>query len=356
MRLRYRTAIVGLGGIAHGRPSTTVNLPFVGQRPQSHSSAYERHPKTDLVAVCDLLPSALARFKELWDDVWPDLRYYTDYEEMLEKEQPEVVSVATPDHLHADVVVAAACGGARAIWCEKPVATHLAEADRMIAAAEENHVLLSVNHSRRWSSVYHTARNLIRSGELGRLLFIERNSFYPRAMLFRNGTHEIDMICFFAESDPVWVIGELEEGFDHFTEYRGDGGHDPATDPSASAYIKFGNGVTAFYRCAKTEATGSWFELVCEKGRITVTDGDLRLSRNATGYQFATSSIPPCTPLAEYELGALSELIHALENGCELVSSGREARKTLEIMLAILKSHELGNARVALPLGSTEKQ
>ena len=53
-----------------------------------------------------------------------------------------------------------------------------------------------------------------------------------RAMLFRNGTHSIDggsptfsgPICFFAESDPVQVFARLEEGFEDWDEYKGDGG------------------------------------------------------------------------------------------------------------------------------------
>ena len=41
------------------------------------------------------------------------------------------------------------------------------------------------------------------------------------------------MICFFANANPMWVVSDLEPGFEHFTEYQGDGGHDPATDPFA---------------------------------------------------------------------------------------------------------------------------
>ena len=50
--------------------------------------------------------------------------------------------------------------------------------------------------------------------------------------------------------------------------------------------------------------------------------------------------------------GFVPEAIHVLENGGDLVSPGREARKTLELMLGMLKSHECGNVRVDFPLDS----
>ena len=66
-----------------------------------------------------------------------------------------------------------------------------------------------------------------------------------RAMLFRNGTHLIDAICYYADSEPEWVFAELEAGYEDYSEYRGDGGHKPETEPSASGYIHFKNGVSA---------------------------------------------------------------------------------------------------------------
>ena len=62
------------------------------------------------------------------------------------------------------------------------------------------------------------------------------------------------------EDGEVEDDAELEEGFDHFTEYESDGGHDPATDPAASAYIHFANGVRAFYNSLKIDLPGSQTE------------------------------------------------------------------------------------------------
>ena len=346
----YRAAIIGLSGIGARRPEEDERLPVYGPMPGSHAAAYDRHPRTRVVGACDLRTEALADFKARWADVWPDASLYTDYREMLDKEKPDLVSVATSDHVHADMTVAAAESGARAILCEKPIATSLEDADRMIAAAEANGVLLSIEHTRRWNPSYLEAREIIRSGEIGPLRTVVCEQFSRRAMMFRNGTHLLDMICFFAEANPLWLAAELEEGFEHFTEYKGDGGKDPAVDPYASAYIRFDNGVRAFYNAYKVNYPGSQFALTCEDGRIEISDRNASLIRSRSHYESSTSPILAEKYAMENQTAAVGELIRVLEEGGDLVSPAREARKTVEVMMGILKSHHGGNCRVDFPL------
>lgn len=346
----YKAVIVGLTNIGASRPAEATNTPLFGAMPRSHAASYHRHPATEVTAVCDIRPQALEDFRTRWADVWPDVRLYTDYQEMLRQEQPDLVSVVTPDHLHADITVAAAEGGVKAILCEKPIATTLADADRMIAATEANGVLLSVEHTRRWSPTFQKARELARQGDLGKLRTVISNMYSPRSMLFRNGTHMIDVMVFFAESDPIWVFAELEEGFEHFTEYKSDGGHDPSTDPAACAYVRFANGVRGYYNSVKVPMPGSQFELTFDNGRIEVSDRGLTLIRGTSYQEWSYANIVVNDYMFTYQLAAVAELVDALEKGTQLVSTGREARKTLEIMLAMLKSHHQGNIRVDLPL------
>ncbi len=342
----YRSVIVGLTGIGARRSEEPGHLPIFQAKPKSHAGAYYRHPQTDLVAVCDIRQEQMDAFKDDWQDVWPDMHYYADYKEMLEKEKPDLVSVATSDHFHADITVEAAERGAKAVLCEKPLATTLEDADRMIAAVEANRTLLSVEHTRRWGATYHEVRELIRSGELGKLRGITANLISQRSMLFRNGTHTVDLICFFAESDPQWVFAELEEGFDHFTEYKGDGGHDPATDPAASGYIHFTNGVRAFYNGLKVDFSGSEIQLTCENGRIDVNSNTATVIQGSFTSGWSRTILEPDEYMHTNQLGAVGELVNVLDHGGELVSPGTEARKTVQILLAILKSHEQGNVRV----------
>ena len=156
----YKSVIVGLTGIDARRPESASGIPVYGEVGRSHAAAYHQHPQTDVVGVCDIRPEALSQFHEQWGDVWPDVRCYTDYRELLEREQPDIVSVVTRDHLHADITVEAAHGSARAVLCEKPIATRLADADRMIEVTAREGVLLSVEHTRRWSHEFHLVRQL----------------------------------------------------------------------------------------------------------------------------------------------------------------------------------------------------
>ena len=128
------------------------------------------------------------------------------------------------------------------------------------------------------------------------------------------------MICFFADADPAWVFAELEEGFGHFTEYKSDGGHDPKTDPAASAYIHFANGVRAYYSSLKISMPGSQFGLVCDKARIEVLDRGVMVIQGTTYTEWARASLLVDEYMYTYQLAALAELIHVMEEGGELIS------------------------------------
>ena len=347
----YKSVIVGLTGIGARRPESASRIPVYGEIGRSHAAAYHQHPQTDVVGVCDIRLEALSEFKELWGNVWPDVRCYTDYRELLEREQPDIVSVVTPDHLHADITIEAARGSARAVLCEKPIATTLADADRMIEATAKEGVLLSVEHTRRWSHEFHLVRQLIRSGEYGSLRNIVANLYGPRAMLFRNGTHTVDMICFFAESDPEWLTAVLEPGFEAYGKYLGDGGHDPASEPAANAFIQFANGVRAYYNSAKSNFTGMQFELLLDDARIEVSDRRTVVITGSGHLNWCYQDMVSDRAYAMvHQAGAVAELVHVLDHGGNLASPGTEARQSLEILLAMLQSHVEGNAKVTMPL------
>ena len=223
-----KVAVIGCGG--------------VGARHADGVSAAD----AELVAGCDLSEETLKVFGESLRERWPDIALYADYREMLRKEQPDIVTVATPDDRHAELVVDAVNAGARGIFCEKPLATTLADADRMIAACEAGNVVLSVDHTRRFMPMWKRLKNeFVRGGRIGELQYIVGALSGERASLFRNGTHLIDALCYLADSPPAWVFAELEAGYEDYTEYRGDGGRTPALEPSASGYIHFASGVRA---------------------------------------------------------------------------------------------------------------
>ena len=238
----------------------------------------------------------------------------------------------------------------RPILCEKPIATTLADADRMIEACERHGIPLSIEHTRRWDPRFLEARRLLRAGDMGPVRTIVVEMFSRRAMLFRNGTHLIDLIPFFAEADVRWLMAELEDGFEDYSQYSGDGGRDPDLEPYASAYLRLDKGIRAFYNSYKTEFPGSQVTITCDNGRLEVSDHGGRVIRGDSHHSWSASDLHGGSYRYERQLGAVHELIHVLQNpGTPLVSSGREARRTLEIILAMLASHTRGNSRIDLP-------
>lgn len=343
----YRAAIVGLSWIG-ADPAGPATHPTLGTAmPFSHASAYAATPGVEVVAGCDIDPAACATFRERWSPVWPGLRTYADYRQLLAEERIDVLSVVTPDHRHAEVVLAAVDAGVRAIFCEKPLATSLADADAMLAAIRTRGVVVNVNHTRRWQPQYVAARQQLREGAIGALAQIVVHFGGPRAMLYRNHSHFLDLICYFAESDPEWVIAELEPGFEAYgTAYRGDGGRDPALEPGVNAYVAFRNGVRAYLSGWKRGVPEVSVDLIGADGRIHVDDV-AAVQIVPAGESAAQQLLVPRATRAGMQ-AAVADLIAALEAGTAPQCPPEEARKAVALTAAILESQARGNARVAV--------
>ena len=343
----YRVGIVGLRGIA-ANPATEPPAPFGNEVKTSHVASLALLPNVDLVGYCDLVPELLDDFEENWGARWPNATRYTSHKEMLDKEGLDILGVATGDNVHAAIAVDGANAGIKGLYVEKPMATSLEDADRMLKACEDNGVAFSVDHTRRWSPLHHQARDTIRSGAIGPLRTIVATLGGGRAMTFRNGTHMIDNIVFYAESGPAKVFAQLEDGFDHWDQYRGDGGKLPENEPGASGYILFQNGVRAFYNGTK-ETFGEYsLQLSGAEGQIRVDETSAVMVKQDGGEKATRNLVPP-----HYQVhglvAAYRELIDKIENGGDGVSSGREARKTVQIMAGFLKSHQAGSSLVDVP-------
>lgn len=348
----YRCAIIGLTGIAAAPAAPSLS----GGRhalPYSHASALAMIPNAQVVAVCDLVPRLIDSFTTEWGDTWPGLRTYTDVGELLAREEIDILSVCTPDDRHADIVIAAAERGIPAILCEKPLATTLRDADRMIAAIEQHGTVISVEHTRRWDPYFHRVKEIIDAGMIGEVRTVTGTLHGERAMMFRNGTHVVDLICYYAGAAPTHVFAKLEEGFENFTEYRGDGGHAPESEPGASAYIQFANGVRGFYNGTKGTFTNAEWDIVGSTGRIRIsgTVAELWTTEAGTGQQ-VSRPFPASMVMKGALLGAFEELIRVLEHGGQTRSTPRDARMTVEILIAMLASQQQGNRLVQLPLNA----
>ena len=351
---KYRAGIVGLTSITARRPPEAP-APFRSTMSISHAGALACMPRMEVAGHCDLVPDLVDDFGRTWSDVWPEATGYTDYRRMLAEQQLDVLAVATSDHRHADIAVDGAEAGVRGVFVEKPLATSLEDADRIIDACEANGAALMTDHTWRWDPLYHRVRESVHAGDIGTLSTIVATLSSPRAMLFRNGTHTIDGICFFAESEPTRVFGRLEDGFDHWDRYRGDGGRLPENDPSANGYVEFANGVRAHYVSDKRGVSDAGYVLYGDEGRIVLTpwgghqDRTAELLTTDRAGETVRRTLVPGQYLVRNLMAAYEELVGLMENGGDGTSSGREARKTVRIMVGFLESHQQGSRLIEAP-------
>ena len=351
---KLKAGIVGLSGIAARLPEAAED-PGMGIRlPVSHAAAYYSVPDTELVAGCDLRPDRAAAFKHQWSELRPELRVYPDHRDMLAAEDLDIVSVVTGDDAHAQVVVDAAETGVRGILCEKPLATTLADADRMIAVTDRAGIPMLVNHTRRWMSPWLQVARLIRQGTIGQVQRIMASQGGPRAMLFRTGTHICDSLVWFAAARPVAVYALPESGLERYgPRYAGDGGHEPRTDPALSVLIEFDNGARAFWNLCKTMPQVFDIDIYGENGCIrgrTFPGDEISITLDVGNHRLVTGPLLREQHTSGWFAGCVAELVSLIRRGGEPSSGGREARKSLEIMLAALQSQARGGRRVELPI------
>src|SRR5215831_12573425 len=159
---KYATALVGTGWWGMNILRTAI------QAGQSR-----------IVAMCDVdenqLNPAAAEVEKLAGD---RPRKYKDYREMLERERPQIVIVATPDHWHPLVTIAAIRSGAH-VYVEKPIGHTIKEGRAMVRAARDNDRIVQVGTHRRVSPHNVSGMEFLRSGKAGKISMVRAFVHYP---------------------------------------------------------------------------------------------------------------------------------------------------------------------------------
>ena len=132
-----------------------------------HYGEYKNIKDAEVVAVCDVRLDMLKEKPE-----GDNVRLYSDYREMLEKEKPDLVDVCTPTYLHAEPAIAALESGAH-VLCEKPMAISLEDTKRMMEAAEKSGKLLMIAQVVRFMQAYAYLRDVIKSEKYGKLVHMD---------------------------------------------------------------------------------------------------------------------------------------------------------------------------------------
>lgn len=329
------------GIIGCGRPKTPQR-PWGGQA-QRHVEAM-KGPAAQLAAMSDVaLENAQAFQAEHGGE-----RIYTDYREMLQKESLDFVSICTWPGLHAEMVIACAQAGVRAIHCEKPMALTFGDARRMVEECESHGAQLTFNHQRRFGEPFQRAREMLRAGEIGELQRVEGMC----DNLFDWGTHWFDMFFFYnGEAPAQWVLGQIE--------WRGAGTVFGAPiEKQGLSHIRFENGVHGLLVTGHQSGNewGARNRLVGTRGIIEVgvrepnSKGDsvpLRILGRGDGWQ----NVPTSEGLdaGEAVTRGILDAIDALQNNREPELSGRRALRATEVIFATYESSRR-RGRVEMPL------
>jgi predicted dehydrogenase len=139
-----------------------------GQIAGTHVSALNLLPGVEIAAFVDRDEQ---RARELAAGA-PGASVFGDLDEMLRLARPDAVHVLTPPRTHAEIAIAAANAGCH-VLVEKPMALGVAEAERMIAAADANGVTLSTSHNYLFKPSVEAARRLVEAGEIGDVIDVE---------------------------------------------------------------------------------------------------------------------------------------------------------------------------------------
>jgi len=227
-----------------------------------HATGYEKVDECDLVACADIVEENARAFADEFD--LDDGNVFTDYEEMLETVEPEIVSICVPPAVHANIALDCIRSGVvDAIHCEKPMADTYGGAREMTEAAADHGVQLTFNHQRRFSDAVRTAKDLLDDGEIGDL---ERVEFSAPVGIFDYGSHSFDLCNYFNdETSGEWVMGQI----DYSEENILFGSHN---ENQAIVHWEYENGVHGVAASDSTGTGGPASAFACHN-RLIGTDG-----------------------------------------------------------------------------------
>ncbi|MCQ4146477.1 MULTISPECIES: Gfo/Idh/MocA family oxidoreductase [Rhodococcus] len=306
-----------------------------------------RIPGTRLVAVADPAPGAAA---SLIERVSPDARAYTDALELIADPTVEAVLISTPASTHTDLVVAAAEAG-KHVFCEKPMALTLEDADRAIGACAANNVALQVGFNRRFAADFAAAHDVITSGGIGTPQLLRSltrdpgitadvaSRVKPWTIFNETLIHDFDALLWLNPGARVVEVFAQADALVH-PQYKEQGYLD-----TSMVQLRFDNGALASAE-ANFQATYGYDvrgEVFGSGGMVSAGE----VTRTAMRH-YSSPGVLADTPRVNIELfhdAYVAQLAHfadCIRSGSAPSVDGLDARNALEIALAAKESVETG--------------
>ena len=189
-----------------------VGVIGVGSMGQNHARIYFHSENAQLVAVSDAYEEQAKKVARHYN-----AKAYTNYQEMLQQEDIEAVSIAVPTSLHQEVALAALNAG-KHILLEKPIAPNPEEAQSIIDKAEDKKLKLMIGHIERFNPAIQELKARLRKGELGEIykIDVQRIGPFPSritdvGVIVDLSVHDLDIIHYLIEDTPVRIYAETQQ-------------------------------------------------------------------------------------------------------------------------------------------------
>jgi UDP-N-acetyl-2-amino-2-deoxyglucuronate dehydrogenase len=319
-----------------------------------HAKAIADIPNAKLVACCDTIADKAKKLAAK-----TGCKAYGSYEELLQNEEIDIVTIATPSGLHKEPTVAAAQAGKHVI-CEKPLDITLERIDAMIEAHEKSGTRLGGIFPYRFNDMMAPLREAINSRRFGVITYAaifvpwwRTDEYYKDSWhgtwkldgggaLMNQSIHMVDMLC-----DVMPLIESVQA-------FVGTLGHPQIeAEDVAVAVLRYTNGALGMIYGTTASYPGQFrrFEITGTKGTV------INVENSITVWQFADEKpedkeilekfgqieggggvADPAAITHENHTRNFKAFLDALETGQDFWINGAEARKAVEVILAIYES------------------
>lgn len=154
----------------------------LGKMGLSHAAIVGAHPEVDMVAVCDASSLILDAFKK-----FSQVHTYNDYQEMIKKENPDFVVIATPTRFHYPMVKYALENG-KHVYCEKPFSLHAYQGEELVQLAQSKGLVNQVGYHNHFIGTFRELKRLLQAGVLGEIVHFTGEAYGPVVVKEKGGT------------------------------------------------------------------------------------------------------------------------------------------------------------------------
>jgi UDP-N-acetylglucosamine 3-dehydrogenase len=195
-----------------GLSPTRVAVIGAGSMGRNHVRVYKEMPNVELVGVADADHTVTQKLSQMYG-----VRTYQDYREMLEREQPQAVSLAVPTFMHGRLAIELLDAGCH-VLVEKTIAASCGEAEMMIQTAERTGKILMVGHIERFNPAVIELKRRLDAGQLGRIFKIHARRLGPYPTRIQDvgvildlAPHDLDIFRYLTGREIVRLYGEARQ-------------------------------------------------------------------------------------------------------------------------------------------------